>query len=148
VGAVYEEFVRELAGLRLKHSGQPRREMIFLCLLSLEREEIVSVAYREKVFLQRLASMPIPPEVRDPIVPELRDSIRRAAIECAQEVTDPGCQPLSRIPSHPVLAPRYDLLLRVCNDGMQAARLLHWKVFVILCPQYQRRTLDLLIQIG
>jgi uncharacterized protein (DUF362 family) len=67
VGAVYEEFVRELAGLRLRHSGQPRREMIFLCLLSLEREEIVSVAYREEVFLRRLAAMPIQPEVRDVI---------------------------------------------------------------------------------
>src|SRR5260370_40561028 len=39
--------------------------MIFLCLLSLEREEIVSVAYREEVFLRRLAAMPIPPEIRD-----------------------------------------------------------------------------------
>jgi len=65
LGAVYDEFVRELEGLRLKHSGQPRREMIFLCLLSLEREEIVSVAYREEVFLRRLAAMPIPQEVRD-----------------------------------------------------------------------------------
>jgi hypothetical protein len=65
VGAVYEEFVRELAQLRQKYAGQPRREMISLCLLSLEREEIVSVAYREEVFLRRLADMPIPPEVRD-----------------------------------------------------------------------------------
>lgn len=65
MGAIYEEFVRELAALRLRHADQPRREMIFLCLLSLEREEIVSVAYREEVFLRRLGSMPIPPEVRD-----------------------------------------------------------------------------------
>jgi uncharacterized protein (DUF362 family) len=65
VGAVYDEFVRELDALRLKYSKRPRREMIFLCLLSLEREEIVSVAYREEVFLRRLAAMPIPSEVRD-----------------------------------------------------------------------------------
>jgi uncharacterized protein (DUF362 family) len=65
VGAVYDEFVRELSELRLKYSGQPRREMILLCLLSLEREEIVSVAYREETFLRRLAAMPIPAEVRD-----------------------------------------------------------------------------------
>ena len=65
MGAVYDEFVRELAHLRKKYASQPRREMIFLCLLSLEREEIVSVAYREETFLRRLAGMPIPSEVRE-----------------------------------------------------------------------------------
>ncbi len=63
MGVVYDEFVRELESLRLKYAGQPRRELLFLCLLALEREEIVSVAYREEVFLRRLAAMPIPPEV-------------------------------------------------------------------------------------
>lgn len=41
--------------------------MLKLLLLALEREEIVSVGYREEVIGQRLLQMPIPEEVRDVI---------------------------------------------------------------------------------
>jgi hypothetical protein len=41
MGQVYEEFVRDLARWRAKYSGDPRREIIHLLLLGLEREEIV-----------------------------------------------------------------------------------------------------------
>jgi len=39
--------------------------MIRLCLLALEREEIVSVAYREERMVKRLQSMPIAQELRN-----------------------------------------------------------------------------------
>ncbi len=43
----------------------PRREMVRLLLLALEREEIVSVGYRETMIVRRLETMPIGPQVRE-----------------------------------------------------------------------------------
>jgi hypothetical protein len=65
MGAVYEEFERELAGWRRRYAGQPRQEMIRLFLLALEREELVSVGYREAAIARRLQSMPLDLAVRD-----------------------------------------------------------------------------------
>jgi len=65
MGAVYDDFERTLEASRRRHARDPRREMTELCLLAMEREEIVSVAYREEVILQRLASMPVPAPVKD-----------------------------------------------------------------------------------
>jgi uncharacterized protein (DUF362 family) len=65
VGAVYEEFSRQLESWRRQYAGQPRQEMIRLCLLALEREEIVSVAYREDLIASRLASMSVDKPVRE-----------------------------------------------------------------------------------
>lgn len=45
--------------------GRPREELIALCLLALEREELVSVGYREELMTQRLSAMPIPPAARE-----------------------------------------------------------------------------------
>src|SRR5215470_17773053 len=39
--------------------------MVRLCLLALEREELVSVAYREDLIAKRLAAMPVSQEVRE-----------------------------------------------------------------------------------
>src|SRR3954451_13315374 len=65
LGVIYEEFEKELAALRTRDAGRPRREMVRLLLLALEREEIVSVAYREALIVRRLESMPIGPQVRE-----------------------------------------------------------------------------------
>ena len=65
MGAVYEEFERELARLRTQFADDPRREIIRLFLLALEREELVSVGYRESLIERRLASMPIPDDVKE-----------------------------------------------------------------------------------
>jgi uncharacterized protein (DUF362 family) len=65
MGAVYDEFERELAELRRQCEGNPRREVIRLFLLALEREELVSIGYRESLMEQRLAAMPIPDDVRE-----------------------------------------------------------------------------------
>jgi uncharacterized protein (DUF362 family) len=65
VGAVFDEFVRELEGWERRYAGRPRDLLVRLFLLALEREEIVSIAYRESVMTHRLASMPLPPEVRE-----------------------------------------------------------------------------------
>lgn len=65
MGAVYEEFLRELAGWRRRYADQPRQEMIQLFLLALEREELVSVGYRETAIVRRLRAMPLAAEVRE-----------------------------------------------------------------------------------
>ncbi len=48
-----------------KYAGRPRDELIGLCLMALEREELVSVGYREELMTQRLSAMPLSPAVRE-----------------------------------------------------------------------------------
>jgi len=65
VGGISQEFERQLKQWRVQYAENPRMEMIRLCLLALEREEIVSVAYREAKMVKRLQSMPIAQELRN-----------------------------------------------------------------------------------
>ena len=65
MGAIYEQFENELAAWRRADAGRPRRVMIRLLLLALEREEIVAVGYREAMIAHRLESMPISPQLRE-----------------------------------------------------------------------------------
>ena len=67
MGAVYEAFERELAQLKKACAGDPRGEIIRLFLLALEREELVSIGYRESLMERRLAAMPIAENVREVI---------------------------------------------------------------------------------
>jgi uncharacterized protein (DUF362 family) len=64
MSGIYTDFERELEEWRTRYAGRPQEEMVRLCLLSLEREEIVSVAYHEDVLDARLKSLPIPDEAR------------------------------------------------------------------------------------
>jgi uncharacterized protein (DUF362 family) len=63
VSDVYEVFERQLEGWRRRYAGRPDLEMVRLCLLSLEREEIVSVTYHEDVLGRRVAGLDAPPDV-------------------------------------------------------------------------------------
>jgi len=65
MGAVYDEFVRELAGWERRYAARPRALLVRLFLLALEREEIVSIAYRESVMATRLRDLALPAEVKD-----------------------------------------------------------------------------------
>ncbi len=65
MGSVYDQFQAELAIWDNKYAGRPRRQMIRLFLLALEREEIVSVGYREDLIAVRLKAMPISEEERE-----------------------------------------------------------------------------------
>jgi uncharacterized protein (DUF362 family) len=65
LGAVFEQFAVELKAWEAKYAGRPREELIALCLLALEREELVSVGYREELMTQRLSAMPLSPAVRE-----------------------------------------------------------------------------------
>jgi uncharacterized protein (DUF362 family) len=64
MGAVYDEFQIQMAEWDRQYSGRPKAHLVQLCLLALEREEIVSVAYRDERIAARLAKMPIPDGIR------------------------------------------------------------------------------------
>lgn len=64
MGDIYDQFELELTSLGRKYAGHPRRQMFRLFLLALEREEIVSVGYREELIAARLATMPISEQER------------------------------------------------------------------------------------
>jgi hypothetical protein len=62
---ICQAFERQLAGWQTRYAGRPDREMLRLCLLALEREQNVAVAYDEGVLGRRLAAMPLPDDVRE-----------------------------------------------------------------------------------
>lgn len=64
MGAVFEEFQVQLAGWEKEYAGRPDDHLIQLCLLALEREEIVSIAYREDRITARLARMPLDEKIQ------------------------------------------------------------------------------------
>jgi uncharacterized protein (DUF362 family) len=62
--SVYAEFEAELARTHARFEGNPRGELTALLLFALEREQIVSVAYRESVIRQHLSALSIPADAR------------------------------------------------------------------------------------
>ena len=65
MGDVYDEFVLELEALDERYAGRPHEETIHLTLLALEREQMVTVAYREERIRQRLDRTALPLPVRE-----------------------------------------------------------------------------------
>jgi uncharacterized protein (DUF362 family) len=65
MGRVYDEFAHSMEGWRRQYAGQPEQEMEHLLFLGLEREEVVSVGYRETLILRRLKTMPLEPAVQE-----------------------------------------------------------------------------------
>jgi uncharacterized protein (DUF362 family) len=63
--SIYDEFESELQQLQKRTVGQPQREMTSLFLTALEREELVSVSYRESVISNRLSKAGLPDDARD-----------------------------------------------------------------------------------
>lgn len=65
MGALYDNFEAELAVLERQYSDSTTDELVALCLLALEREELVAVGYREDVLSPRLSSLRVTDEVRE-----------------------------------------------------------------------------------
>lgn len=63
--AVSREFEAELAATRARYSGRPRHEYHRLLLIALEREQMVTVSYRERLIGDRLRRTRLPPSVQD-----------------------------------------------------------------------------------
>ena len=70
--AVSREFEAHLAATRARFPGRPEAELRHLLLLALEREQMVSISYREQLIADRLR--------RTPLSPSLQDLIRHALI--------------------------------------------------------------------
>ena len=70
--SVVEEFEQHLADWRVEFAGRPTEEMTALWLLALEREQLVTVAYRRDIIELRLAKMPIDPGVREAVARAIR----------------------------------------------------------------------------
>src|SRR5262245_21854959 len=65
MGTLYDSFEKELAACELRYSESAEDELVALCLLALEREELVAVGYREDVLAPRLASLGVTDDVRE-----------------------------------------------------------------------------------
>jgi hypothetical protein len=65
MGLIYDQFTEELAAWQKKYVARPREELLGLCLMALEREELVTVGYREELMTKRLAGMPLSEPVRE-----------------------------------------------------------------------------------
>ena len=65
VGLIYDQFTEELAAWEKKYIARPREELLGLCLMALEREELVTVGYREELMTKRLGSMPLSEPARE-----------------------------------------------------------------------------------
>ncbi|HVO44620.1 MAG TPA: DUF362 domain-containing protein [Aggregatilineales bacterium] len=57
--------MRELEAWRTKYANDPRGEIVHLLLLALEREAIVSTAYRDQIVARRLHTMPLSPDIQE-----------------------------------------------------------------------------------
>jgi pimeloyl-ACP methyl ester carboxylesterase/uncharacterized protein (DUF362 family) len=70
--ALIAEFAAHLGDVARRHAGSPRTELDELWRIGLEREAIVTVAYRHDRIGQRLARMPIDPGARHVIARAVR----------------------------------------------------------------------------
>jgi uncharacterized protein (DUF362 family) len=64
VGEVLDEFVRAMEARRRRYQGRPRAEARDLYLMALERESIVTVAYRSDMIGPRLDALPLPEDIK------------------------------------------------------------------------------------
>ena len=65
VSAVLREAEEQLDALLRQHSGDKRQAILQLFLLALEREELVSVSYRDALISARLKKMPLDDDARE-----------------------------------------------------------------------------------
>jgi pimeloyl-ACP methyl ester carboxylesterase/uncharacterized protein (DUF362 family) len=70
--SVVAEFQQQLEDWKVHYAGRPHDEMTALWLLALEREQLVTVAYRRDIIDLRLSKMPISTEVREAVARAIR----------------------------------------------------------------------------
>jgi len=61
---LYQDFQDELEEWKEKYRHQPRRELLQLLLLAIEREELVTVSYREELMEHRLEQLEVPDPIK------------------------------------------------------------------------------------
>ncbi len=65
MGTFYGDFSDELARWKTRYAGRPRAELLKLALLSLEREQLVTVTYHDDRLARRLAELPLDDATRE-----------------------------------------------------------------------------------
>jgi hypothetical protein len=65
MGKIYDEFLDQLAEWKVLYKDNPKEEMIQLCLLALEREQIVTLAFDAELVAKRLNELSIPAEFKE-----------------------------------------------------------------------------------
>jgi len=70
--AIIHGFALQLDDWEREYEGRPQDEMTRLWLLALEREHLVTVAYRRDVIHKRLSGMPVEPRVRSAVQRAIR----------------------------------------------------------------------------
>lgn len=68
MGKIYDEFEDLLKDWKVLYANNPREEMLQLCLLALEREQIVTVAFDAELVKKRLAELSLPEELKELIL--------------------------------------------------------------------------------
>src|SRR5258708_40172919 len=76
VGLIYDQFTEELTAWEKKYVARPREELLGLSLMALEREEVVTVGYREELMTKRLAGMPLSAPRRELLIHTLIFALR------------------------------------------------------------------------
>ncbi|MCB9595431.1 MAG: alpha/beta fold hydrolase [Sandaracinaceae bacterium] len=72
IEAIVREFEAQLAELAARHAGRPEAELDALWVIGVEREAIVTVAYRGSVIEARLAKMPLDDATRAAVARAIR----------------------------------------------------------------------------
>lgn len=65
MGSFYGDFSAELARWEKQYAGRPGDELVRLALLSLEREQLVTVTYHDDLLAKRLESLPLDAATRE-----------------------------------------------------------------------------------
>ena len=65
MGEIYDEFERDLKRWRERYCNRPELELQHLLLLALEREQLVTVAYRNELMKERIEEQDLPGELKE-----------------------------------------------------------------------------------
>ena len=158
--ALIDEFADHLGEVARRHAGNPRTELAELWRIGLEREAIVTVAYRHDRIGQRLARMPIDDDARAVIARAVRWAwrdeqahalwIRGAHMRWTEAASAVAAQTRGRIggwmsseqhsarwrdrPARRALAEAIELVGNVTGSVPAAVRsTLRWSTFVEIC---------------
>jgi uncharacterized protein (DUF362 family) len=65
LGEIYDEFERDLSRWRKRYREEPEAELQHLLLLALEREQLVTVAYRNELMKERIEEQDLPGDLKE-----------------------------------------------------------------------------------
>ena len=64
MGELYNDFLAELAEYQKRYKNAPEKELRQLLLIAIEREKLVTIAYRDALMASRLAALKLPEDIK------------------------------------------------------------------------------------